>query len=122
MPEPTLPNFFIAGAPKAGTDALYYSLREHPQIYMSPLKEPNYFASEVCLENFEPALRPRMRAVERSTREYLAGDMTELRFGGFGVDWNGYLKLFSGAKDEVAIGEGSVCYLWSETAASAIAA
>lgn len=37
------PNFFIIGTPKAGTTSLYHYLREHPQIYMSPLKEPRYF-------------------------------------------------------------------------------
>ena len=35
-----LPNFFIVGAGKAGTTSLYEYLRQHPQIYMSPVKEP----------------------------------------------------------------------------------
>ncbi len=37
------PNFFIVGAPKCGTTALYQYLNAHPQIYMSEIKEPNYF-------------------------------------------------------------------------------
>jgi hypothetical protein len=37
------PNFFIVGAPKAGTTSLYYYLKNIPGIYMSPNKEPNYF-------------------------------------------------------------------------------
>lgn len=40
MPKP---NFFLIGAPKAGTTSLYHYLKEHPQIYMSPIKEPRYF-------------------------------------------------------------------------------
>lgn len=37
-----LPNFFVVGAPKAGTTSLYYYLDQHPEVYMSPIKEPNY--------------------------------------------------------------------------------
>lgn len=37
------PNFFIVGAPKSGTTTLYRWLSEHPEIYMSPKKEPFYF-------------------------------------------------------------------------------
>ncbi len=39
----TLPNFLIIGAPKAGTTGLYYTLRQHPQIFLSDPKEPFYF-------------------------------------------------------------------------------
>jgi hypothetical protein len=39
-----LANFVVIGAPKAGTTALYFYLAEHPEIFMSPLKETNYFA------------------------------------------------------------------------------
>jgi hypothetical protein len=46
-----LPNFFIVGAPKAGTTALYAYLDQHPQVYMSPLKEPCYFAPEQSQPN-----------------------------------------------------------------------
>src|SRR5205085_12163998 len=38
MREPPLPNFFVVGAGKAGTTSLYHYLRQHPQIYMSPVK------------------------------------------------------------------------------------
>ncbi len=38
-----LPTFFIIGAPKAGTTSLYYYLDQHPQIHMSPAKEPHFF-------------------------------------------------------------------------------
>ena len=42
----SLPNFLIIGAAKAGTNALYHYLRQHPQVYMSPWKEPKFFAFE----------------------------------------------------------------------------
>ena len=39
-----LPTFIIVGAAKAGTTALYWYLAEHPDVFMSPVKEANYFA------------------------------------------------------------------------------
>jgi len=39
-----LPNFFIIGAAKAGTTSLHAYLDEHPEIQMSAVKEPNFFA------------------------------------------------------------------------------
>jgi Sulfotransferase family len=39
-----LPTFFIIGAGKAGTTSLNYYLGLHPQIQMSAIKEPNFFA------------------------------------------------------------------------------
>lgn len=44
---PRRPNFFIVGAPKCGTTALYEYLRPHPNIFMSKVKEPHFFASDL---------------------------------------------------------------------------
>ena len=41
------PNFVIAGAPKCGTTSLATWLGEHPNVFMSPVKEPNYFCPDV---------------------------------------------------------------------------
>ena len=38
-----LPDFFVIGAPKAGTTALHAALDRHPQLFMSPVKEPKFF-------------------------------------------------------------------------------
>lgn len=40
------PDFFIIGAPKCGTTSLAAWLAEHPQIYMSPAKEPHHFNTD----------------------------------------------------------------------------
>jgi len=40
------PNFFILGAAKAGTTTLYHYLENHPEIYFSQVKEPQYFCHE----------------------------------------------------------------------------
>ncbi|HEY1758336.1 MAG TPA: sulfotransferase domain-containing protein [Bryobacteraceae bacterium] len=116
------PTFFIAGAPKAGTTSFYHQMDQHPQIYMSPIKEPCYFASELRIENFNEELRPRLRRESESLREYLRGPMTLKRFGGPVAEWEDYLLLFRNVRKEVAIGEASVSYLWSQTAAKNIAA
>jgi hypothetical protein len=41
------PNTFIVGAPKSGTTALYRYLSGHPNICMSPMKEPHFFATDL---------------------------------------------------------------------------
>jgi hypothetical protein len=40
-----LPNCFIIGAAKCGTTSLHDYLGLHPEIYMSPVKEPRYFTN-----------------------------------------------------------------------------
>ena len=41
-----LPDFFVAGAPKAGTTALHAALAQHPALYLSAVKEPKYFLTD----------------------------------------------------------------------------
>jgi hypothetical protein len=38
------PTFFLIGAARAGTTALYHSLSEHPDIFMPQKKEPHFFS------------------------------------------------------------------------------
>jgi hypothetical protein len=42
----TLPNFLLIGAGKSGTTSLWRYLKQHPEVYMSPIKGPNFFAFE----------------------------------------------------------------------------
>lgn len=42
------PNFFILGAPKCGTTSLASWLNEHPQVFMSPIKEPHYYSTDLA--------------------------------------------------------------------------
>ena len=41
-----LPDFLIAGVPKAGTTALHAALVQHPDLYLSAVKEPKFFLSD----------------------------------------------------------------------------
>ena len=43
MPDYVRPNLFLAGTPKAATTSLSEWLAQHPQIHMSPFKEPWFF-------------------------------------------------------------------------------
>src|SRR3954471_22565552 len=45
IPMP-LPEFLIAGVPKAGTTALHAALVGHPQLFLSRVKEPKFFLSD----------------------------------------------------------------------------
>lgn len=87
------PNFFIVGAPRCGTTALYTYLNEHPDITM-PIydKEPHYFGSDLVSQRFE-----RFRGNEQK-----------------------YLNLFKHGQDCKRIGEASVHYLCSMKAAQEI--
>jgi len=40
------PNFFIVGAPRCGTTSMSKWLGDHPNIYMSPVKEPDFFNTD----------------------------------------------------------------------------
>jgi hypothetical protein len=41
-----LPDFLVAGVPKAGTTALHAALSGHPGLYLSPIKEPKFFLTD----------------------------------------------------------------------------
>jgi hypothetical protein len=114
------PNFFIVGAPKAGTTSLYHYLAQHPDIYMSPLKEPSYFSLELRPGNFETKARAEVERSIEEVRRYVYGSMTEKRSNGLVCEWEDYLHLFARATNQRAIGEASVSYLWSKTAAEGI--
>lgn len=92
------PTFLIIGAQKAGTTALSHVLKQHRQVFMSPVKEPNYFArAEAALDR-----RP--------------GKPAPL----YEQDWVSYLRLFEAATVEPAVGEASPSYLYSAKAAQEI--
>ncbi len=41
------PDFFIVGAAKCGTTALFHYLAAHPAVFMPERKEPNYFCTDL---------------------------------------------------------------------------
>ncbi len=122
--EGKLPNFFIVGVPKAGTTSLYHHLSQHPDVYMSPLKETSYFSPEMRIELLAPELRALGDRSAQNLRKYLdsPSPLLEPYFGGVVTGWADYCRLFKGVGEETAIGEATPGYLWSQTAATRIAA
>ena len=99
----TLPNFIVIGAAKAGTTALYWYLAEHPAVFMSPVKETNYFAYGVGPDG-----------------RLLYGDPEHHAFP---VKTLGeYEQLFAAAAQASAVGEASPIYLECPQAAERIRA
>lgn len=94
----TMPDFLIIGAAKCGTTALYHYLKQHPEVYMSPEKEPRFFA----LEGEKPDFRG--PADDRG--------INRCRF----TDIESYRELFRGVSGEKAAGEASTLYLYSPKA------
>ncbi|MBU0732034.1 sulfotransferase [Patescibacteria group bacterium] len=88
-----LPNFLIVGAPKSGSTSLFYYLRQHPDIYLSAVKEPKFITSQFL--NI-PHQGPKDTELEKL----------------FIPDYQDYLELFSGVKNQKAIGESSVDNLY----------
>ena len=84
----TLPNFFIIGGVKCGTSSLYQHLKQHPEIYMSPVKEPHFFSYAY------------------------AGEPAGYRPGRMVTTLEEYEALFDGVSGEPAIGEASAIYLY----------
>jgi hypothetical protein len=87
-----LPSFVIAGAPRCGTTSLHYYLRQHPQICMSTIKEPNFFL-------FGGDGRPHIaepRIIRKSIRKLAE-----------------YAALFRPSPTTRAIGEASPLYLYA---------
>jgi len=41
-----LPDFLVAGVPKAGTTAVHAALSRHPGLYLSEIKEPKFFLTD----------------------------------------------------------------------------
>lgn len=84
----TMPNFLIIGTAKAGTTSLHRYMSQHPQIYMSPIKEPRFFVYDG--RNLDPH-----HPIHHTTISNLKS----------------YQALFDGVSNENAIGEASPAYL-----------
>ena len=82
------PNFFIVGAAKCGTSSLAYYLSQHPFIFISAIKEPDFFSHQ---------------ELEKQQLYYQSPSIKSKKL---------YLDLFKGVKNETVIGEASVSYLF----------
>lgn len=97
----TLPSFIVIGAAKAGTTALYWYLAEHPAVFMSPVKETNFFA-------FGRDADGRLIYGDPDVHRFPVQSLGE------------YQRLFSDVGDATALGEASPIYLECPQAAGRI--
>lgn len=114
-----LPDFFVVGAVKAGTTALHLFLDQHPDIFMSPVKETNYFSQP----DMDPAHfnRDYKHDVNINLDKWLDGPMTKKIHIANVDSWDHYQRLFRDAGDHKAVGEASNSYLLCPSAAGRIA-
>jgi hypothetical protein len=91
-----IPDLFIVGAPKSGTTSVYEWLKGHPEVYMTPVKEPCYYSRDLAADKTGNFLR-------------------------YDVDRDRYVALFEDAGDAKRIGEASTRYLFSKDAPRLIA-
>ena len=92
------PNFIIIGAMKAATTSLYTYLKQHPDIFMTKVKEPMFF------NNFNQEKDYKIIGSKSKKVNTLEG----------------YFSLFDDVKNEKAIGEASPAYIYNEKAPSLI--
>ncbi len=87
-----MPTFLVVGAGRSGTTSCYFYLKAHPEIFMSPIKEPRFFAYDGSLPKYNGP----------DTSAWVRNSVLEL---------GAYQRLFDGVTDERAIGEASIQYL-----------
>ncbi len=97
-------NLFIVGAMKAGTTSFIDVISQHPQIYVSPIKEPNYFISELPEDLYDPS---RFFSIEK----YFQNDFPNPLHIAHVKNAEDYDRLFTLQKGEKYISEGSTMYL-----------
>lgn len=97
------PNFIIIGAEKCGTTSLYHYLNQHPEVYMSPEKEPCYY----IFKNGTPSILGSEINKDVFLRTRIKNEQE-------------YSKQFEGVNMQKAIGEASASYIYVKEAAENI--
>ncbi|HEX2526050.1 MAG TPA: sulfotransferase [Geminicoccus sp.] len=110
-----LPNLFVIGAAKAGTTSLHHYLGQHPGIFMSPVKEPNFFAFSQSVPHFA--------GPDESGRPFFQQDRLRREKYAYSImDRAEYERLFVQGKDKAYRGESSAAYLYFPGSAERIRA
>lgn len=99
-----LPDFLVIGAAKSGTVSLYHYLGQHPQIFMCPTNETNFFA----LDGFDVESHFQGPGDSAAVESHCVKDRAA------------YEALFAAAGSAQRLGESSPLYLYSAHAAERI--
>ncbi len=109
------PNFFLVGAAKSGTTSLSAWLESHPDLFLSPIKEPNYFSDNIDVSKFRKGYLKSFDAEDSiEAKPYVKRQIAFIR------DEELYAQLFKPNNSMVLVGECSTSYLYSEVAADNI--
>lgn len=106
-------NLFIVGAMRAGTTSLMKLLSEHPEVYVSPIKEPHFFVDRLPIEIFEP--QPFL-----NLKEYFNDVFPKPLHRAHIQQEEYYQKLFSLGEQQRYFAEGSISYMHEPEAGLAI--
>jgi hypothetical protein len=110
-------NTFVVGAAKSGTTTLADYLSMHPEVFVSPVKEPNHFGSDIRVEDFSSAFKANTHLDEK---DYFKREELEPRQVSWVRDPLNYHKLFEKGSDYTRRADCSTSYLYSENAAEEI--
>lgn len=115
------PTFLGIGAAKTGSTSLYRYLGQHPEVFMSPIKEVNFFSTDINEMNFMPEVKRLLRQERFDRTTYFMSEKKEHVWEAFGLNAEEYISLFDGGFGFKARGEVSNSYLYSKVAAENIA-
>ena len=86
-----MPNFLIVGMCRCGTTSLYHYLKEHPDVFLSRVKEPSFFLAQ--------SLPVPEKGIGDDARDYYR-------------DLDEYARLFEKSEGCLAVGEASADNLY----------
>lgn len=109
------PSFFLVGAAKSGTTSMSAYLESHPDLFVSVIKEPNYFSQDIDVSTFRKGYSKSFDG-----QDTIEANPFEKRQIAFLRDEELYAQLFRPNNSTVHAGECSTSYLYSESAAKAI--
>jgi len=115
------PTFICVGAEKCGTTALYDDLKSHPSVYMPPIKETNFFSTDVLVENFRSDYKQHELNKNLDLEQYFRTSPLPEIWGAYLKKESHYLQLFADGRNYLAKGEVSNSYFYSQNAAQNIA-
>ena len=113
----TMPSFFLIGAAKSASSSLHDYLGQHPDIFMSLVKEPNFFAFE---GGAPPFLGPDDEAGPWCGERAGRARLMRAKYKASVTRASDYRRLFAKASGARAIGESSVVYLYCPVVAARI--
>lgn len=114
MDQIIAPDFCLIGAAKCGTTSISKWMDQHPGIYSSPVKEPNFFSSDIDIHMFSEAFK---RSNHTDADGYFKNEFPNPIHLTFVRKPEQYNQLFEGAGEGQLKGEYSTSYLFSEVAA-----